>query len=100
MSNKIPTADTAVIVDDGSYRWIGDRAQVYAWLRNAEIARGHDSARNLSNAARMSADEYQQLCDHTTCYADTSGSYSVPGHDTHALIDSLIEQGAPTLHIA
>jgi hypothetical protein len=92
-------AKQLVIVDDGAYRWAGDRAEVYAWLDAQEISRGHDRSYNTPNSATMDSDQYQELCDSTTCYVDTSGSYGPSGIDPHELIDEITEAGAPTLYI-
>lgn len=92
----IGMADSLVVVSDGAYRWLGDRAEVYAWIDSHGHRRGYDYARNLPNTVTLTADEYQEMCDETTCYADTSGSYG-PGemraYDLIARID------APVLHV-
>lgn len=53
---------TLIIVNDGAFRWVGDKADIKRWL----AAQGLTSR----TASEMTADQYQQLCDSTACWSD------------------------------
>lgn len=91
-------ASELVIVNDGAYRWVGRRDDVYRWLDDHGFTRRFDAAHNTGNSVTMSADDYQELCDDTDCLIDTSGSYGPAGVNPHELIDE-IEAEADYLYI-
>jgi hypothetical protein len=59
----IRNADSLLIVNDGMFRWVGDKAQITKWLER------HDYS-TRKNALHMNSDDYQDLCDSTTCESD------------------------------
>lgn len=90
--NLLRRAANLVVVDDGAYRWVGSRSEVYGWLAAHDIDR-------TSNSAALNSEQYQALCDATTCYVDTSGSYGPSGVDPYELIDAISDAGADHLYI-
>lgn len=97
--NLLRRATNLVVVDDGAYRWVGSRREVYGWLAAHSIERGYHSGYRTPNSAVMDAEQYQALCDQTQCYVDTSGSYGPAGADPRELIDALQQRGSATLYI-
>lgn len=97
--NLLRRARNLVVVNDGQYRWVGSRREVYAYLEAHGLERGYHRGYNTANSVTMDADQYQALCDSTTCCVDTSGSYGPAGEDPFKLIEAILGRGAVTLYI-
>lgn len=97
--NLLRRAAHLVIVDDGEYRWVGSKIEVYRWLDEHGVDRlKYDSRSNEFNVARMD-DTYQALCDATTCITATHGSAGDYAGDPYELIDAITDRGAPVLNV-
>ena len=95
--NMIANAVNYVVVDDGAYRWAGEREEIYAWLRAHEKYRSLNTSTNQSNSVELSSDEYDQMCRETMCKSDVIGP-SGTGQCID-LCSDLMDAGASMLHI-
>ena len=58
----IRNRDKLIVVNDGMFRWVGQRAAVMEHIRTIGLTE--------RTAREMSPDQYQALCDATTCESD------------------------------
>lgn len=92
-TDRVPRANTVVIVNDGAERWVGNKREIYNWLSARGHQRSYDTSRNLPNTVKLDADTYQSMCDGVSY----RGRYD---HLTHEQISALEDRGAETLHVA
>lgn len=79
-----------VIVDDGQFRWVGDAHEIDAWLDEHGYTR--------RDARSMTPEQYQALCDDTTCLSDQIGL--VGSGDVIELCNTLRdEHGVDVIHV-
>ena len=93
----IANATDYVVINDGAYRWVGERAEIYGWLTDHGKSRCLNSSTNLSNSVELTSDEYDQLCRDTTCESDRIAT--VGNGQCVQLCSDLMDAGAPMLHI-